>query len=42
MKSNNNFNPLEWAKQENAPQKSTVKNQTPAADHGDWMPTDDY
>lgn len=42
MKSNSNFNPLEWAKQENAPQKSTVKNQTPAAAHGDWAQTDDY
>ena len=42
MKSNINFNPLEWAKQENAPQKSTVKNQTPAATHGDWAQTDDY
>ena len=42
MTTNNIFNPLEWAKQENAPQKSTVKNQTPAAAHGDWAPTDDY
>ena len=42
MKSNINFNTLEWAKQENAPQKSTVKNQTPAATHGDWAQTDDY
>ena len=42
MKSNINFTPLEWAKQENAPQKSTVKNQTPAATHGDWAQTDDY
>ena len=42
MKSNSNFNPLEWAKQENAPQKSTVKNQTPAVAHGDWAQTDDY
>ena len=42
MKSNRNFNPLEWAKKENAPQKRTVKNQTPAAAHGDWIPTDDY
>ena len=42
MKSNNNFNPLEWAKQENAPQKSTVNNPNPAAAHGDWAPTDDY
>ena len=42
MKSNSNFNPLEWAKEENAPQKSTVKNQTPAATHGDWAQTDDY
>lgn len=42
MKSNSNFNPLEWAKQENAPQKSTVKNQTPAAAHGNWVQTDDY
>ena len=42
MTTNNIFNPLEWAKQENAPQKSTVKNQTPAATHGDWAQTDDY
>lgn len=42
MTTNNIFNPLEWAKQENAPQKSTVKNQTPAAVHGDWASTDDY
>ena len=42
MKKNSNFNPVEWAKQENAPQKSTVKNQTPAAAPGDWAPTDDY
>ena len=42
MKSNNNFNPLEWVKQENAPQKSTVNNPNPAAAHGDWAPTDDY
>lgn len=42
MRSNSNFNPLEWAKKENAPQKSTVNNQTPAAAHGDWAPTDDY
>ena len=42
MKSNSNFNPLEWAKKENAPQKNTVKNQTPAAVSGDWVPTDDY
>lgn len=42
MTTNNIFNPLEWAKQENAPQKSTVKNQTPAAVHGDWTSTDDF
>ena len=42
MTTNNIFNPLEWAKQENAPQKSTVKNQTPAAVHGYWASTDDY
>ena len=42
MKSNSNFNPLEWAKKENAPQKNTVKNQTPAAVSGDWVQTDDY
>ena len=42
MKSYSNFNPLEWAKKENAPQKSTVNNQTPAAAIGDWVPTDDY
>ena len=40
MKSNSNFNPLEWAKKENAPQKNTVKNQTPAAVSGDWVQTD--
>ena len=42
MKSKSNFNPLEWAKKENAPQKSTVKNQTPAATLGDWAQTEDY
>ena len=42
MKSKSNFNPLEWAKQENAPQKSTVKNQTPVATHSDWAQSDDY
>lgn len=36
------FNPLEWAKKENAPQKSTVNNQTPAAVPGDWTSTGDY
>ena len=41
MTTNNIFNPLDWAKQENAPQKSTVKNQTPASVHGDWAQTDD-
>ena len=42
MKNNSNFNPLEWAKKEYAPQKNTVKNQTPAAVPGDWVETDDY
>ena len=42
MKHQTNFNPLEWIKTENAPQKSTVTNQTSAAVTGDWAPTDDY
>ena len=42
MTNNSNFNPLEWAKKENAPQKSAVNNQTPAAATGDWVAIDDY
>ena len=42
MKSKSNFNPLEWAKKENAPQKSTVINHAPVANKGDWAETDTY
>lgn len=41
MNKHNQFNPLDWAKQENAPQKSTVNNPTPAADKGGWAPIDE-
>lgn len=41
MDSNIKFNLLEWLKQENAPQKSTVNNPTPATAHGDRAPADD-
>ena len=34
------FNPLEWAKIENAPKKSTVINYAPVAVKGDWAQTD--
>lgn len=36
------LNQSEEKREENAPQKSTVKNQTPAAVPGDWAHTDDY
>ena len=36
------FNPLEWAKIENAPKKSTVINYAPVAVKGDWAQTDTY
>ena len=36
------LNQSEDKREENAPQKSTVKNQTPAAVPSDWAPTDDY
>ena len=42
MKSKSEFDPMEWAKKENAPQKSTVTNPNPAASQSDWSPTDDY
>lgn len=42
MENNNTFNPLDWAKKEYAPQKSTVTNHTQSASQGGWANTDDY
>ena len=42
MNHKSNFNPNEWAKTENAPQKSAVTNQAPVANKGDWAETDTY
>lgn len=42
MENKNTFNPIEWAKKENAPQKSTVNNPTPAATQDGWAPTDEF
>ena len=41
MNNNTDFNPLEWANPENAPQKSKVNNPTPTAAQGGGVQTDE-